>query len=958
MRGEIMLNFIKKVWGKKYVVMPEDINRWENGISDTVDAHNTHIADTTRHITQAERTSWNGRAMVSHTHNASDVNVGVLGADRIPNLPASRINSGTLGADRIPNLPASRITTGTLDIARIPIGTVATTVALGNHTHPAQTTITGNANTATTLQTTRTINGTNFNGSANITTSNWGTARNVTIGNLVRSVNGSANVAWSLADIGALPTNGGVMSGGITRTAHTGGSNWVNNRTNLVEGDSRALIRQQVRHSSSEFNPIVSAGLANASGGYGGTWTMGVFRQNDDGQLRFRWYAPNRTTNGTDADIIFNSNGTINAGAIPGLPGERITSGTVPFARLPIGTTATTVAVGNHGHGNATTTANGFMSSADKTRFDGVTPSTANPQAHGTATAGTSNQYSRADHRHPLQTTITGNAGSADRLSAARTISLTGGATGSVSTNLSGTANIAVTIPPTGHVHGFGQLRGHSRRMAVGMSLNNTELRNGGFYFGQFSDSPIGTGNQWSYLHVQQVAEVANATDTTECMQTVWHPTTPQSMWIRRSSNAGVWSAWARPVGDWNTLVNRPTTFAPAAHTHPFTAVTGVATIAQLPTGTTATTVALGNHGHGNATTSANGFMSSADKTRFDGMTRGTAAPRAAGTAAAGTSNQYSSVDHVHPLQTTITGNAATATRLQTARAINLTGAVTGAVTTDLGNTVNIATTVNHTHTAAQVGATPASHATDVRQHVSYLSNNSFTFNSVLGDYPEGMSIFSVTSPPDGHGWPTTAGMVITNRNRDSLTRGDQVIIATSSGQRWTRTTHASNVWTELRDQSTGLATAAALAPQATATVGTSRLVARQDHRHPFPSRLNGTRAVTLTGAVTGTVNSDFSGTTSIATAFSNVAGGANHNGSARIGNLIINWGQTTLARGATLQNVTFRTAYSAAPNISWNGAVASRITLSASSATGMTFARLDSNDYITQIHWQAIGLA
>ena len=39
--------------------------------------------------------------------------------------------------------------------------------------------LTGNADTATkaaTLTTARTINGTNFNGSANITTANWGTA--------------------------------------------------------------------------------------------------------------------------------------------------------------------------------------------------------------------------------------------------------------------------------------------------------------------------------------------------------------------------------------------------------------------------------------------------------------------------------------------------------------------------------------------------------------------------------------------------------------------------------------------------------------------------------------------------------------------------------------------------------------------------------------------------------------
>ena len=61
----------------------------------------------------------------------------------------------------------------------------------------------GNANTATTLKTARTINGTSFNGSANITTANWGTARTLTIGNSGKTVNGSGNVSWTLNEIGA-----------------------------------------------------------------------------------------------------------------------------------------------------------------------------------------------------------------------------------------------------------------------------------------------------------------------------------------------------------------------------------------------------------------------------------------------------------------------------------------------------------------------------------------------------------------------------------------------------------------------------------------------------------------------------------------------------------------------------------------------------------------------------------
>ena len=64
-----------------------------------------------------------------------------------------------------------------------------------------------NSVSATKLQTARTINGTNFDGGTNITTANWGTARTLTIGNTGKSVNGSANVSWSLSEMGAAATS-------------------------------------------------------------------------------------------------------------------------------------------------------------------------------------------------------------------------------------------------------------------------------------------------------------------------------------------------------------------------------------------------------------------------------------------------------------------------------------------------------------------------------------------------------------------------------------------------------------------------------------------------------------------------------------------------------------------------------------------------------------------------------
>ena len=67
----------------------------------------------------------------------------------------------------------------------------------------------GNSDTATKLTTPRSINGTNFDGTANITTANWGASRTLTIGNTGKSINGSGNVAWSLSEIGAAAINHG-----------------------------------------------------------------------------------------------------------------------------------------------------------------------------------------------------------------------------------------------------------------------------------------------------------------------------------------------------------------------------------------------------------------------------------------------------------------------------------------------------------------------------------------------------------------------------------------------------------------------------------------------------------------------------------------------------------------------------------------------------------------------------
>jgi trimeric autotransporter adhesin len=94
--------------------------------------------------------------------------------------------------------------------------------------------VSGNAATATALQTARTINGTSFNGTANITTANWGTARTLTIGGTGKSVNGSSNVSWSLAELGVNNATLNLATSGIATGSQTWTSNQGSNSTFTV----------------------------------------------------------------------------------------------------------------------------------------------------------------------------------------------------------------------------------------------------------------------------------------------------------------------------------------------------------------------------------------------------------------------------------------------------------------------------------------------------------------------------------------------------------------------------------------------------------------------------------------------------------------------------------------------------------------------------------------------------
>ena len=143
---------------------------------------------------------------------------------------------------------------------------------------------TGNASSATILQTARTINGTSFNGSANITTANWGTTRTITIGATGKSVNGSGNVAWSLAEIGAQAalTNPVTGTGTTNRVAKFTGATTVGNSNISDDGTTiTSLVNHtfngNILNAPKTFSVISGATTGSVAGGDFDTTNLGDY---------------------------------------------------------------------------------------------------------------------------------------------------------------------------------------------------------------------------------------------------------------------------------------------------------------------------------------------------------------------------------------------------------------------------------------------------------------------------------------------------------------------------------------------------------------------------------------------------------------------------------------------------------------------------------------------------------
>ena len=132
---------------------------------------------------------------------------------------------------------------------------------------------------------------------------------------------------------------------------------------------------------------------------------------------------------------------TLSAVDIPVLDAGKITTGVLPVVRGGTGTTTST-GTGDLVLSNSPVLVTPTIGVATGTSFNSITglSNTAGLSA-GIATIGTSTLVARQDHVHPVQTTITGNAGTATALQTARTIGMTGDVTWT-SASFNGSANV------------------------------------------------------------------------------------------------------------------------------------------------------------------------------------------------------------------------------------------------------------------------------------------------------------------------------------------------------------------------------------------------------------------------------------------------------------------------------------------------------------------------------------
>ena len=262
------------------------------------------------------------------------------------------------------------------------------------------------------------------------------------------------------------------------------------------------------------------------------------------------------------------------------------------------------------------------------------------PKANGTAAVGSETaKFARGDHVHPLQTTVSGNAGSATKLATTRAITI-----GNKSNNFDGTAAITYTLADIG---------------AVSQADFNA-FNIGGRNYITDSKKETSTTSTYQTRTLSADAKTDLAGKVVTASFDLKGTTAGGDIYVYFRSSSGSISPVSQTIGACTTSYKRYTiTFtAPSdlstAETFGFhtTSAVGTAYIKNVK-------LELGNR----ASSWCYAIEDYALASHGTHVTWATSAPKANGTAAVGSVARVAREDHVHPLQTSVSGNAGTATK-------------------------------------------------------------------------------------------------------------------------------------------------------------------------------------------------------------------------------------------------------------------------------------------------------
>lgn len=511
---------------------------------------------------------------------------------------------------------------------------------------------------ASALRTPRKINGTDFDGRSDITTNAWGATRTFKIGNKANSLNGTSNVDYSLADIGAFPDVGGTIQGNVEVTGNLSVGGTI---SATLEGTAARADKLQVA----------------------------------------------RKIQGVDFDGTKDINLPTFTTQTDGLVPKRVGATTTKYLRedgtwvVPPDTTYALLTAANAEAGTATS-ANSISAKVLK---DAI-------KFHA-----------------PPATDITGNAGTATKLQTARTISLTGNVTGSASFDGSANASITTAITGLGVANGIATLdssgqvpstqlpsfvddvleylnvaafpaTGESGKIYV-ETTGNTTYRWGGTGYVKITSGEVSSvaGKTGVVTLTKSDVGLANADNTADSVKNVASAaklTTARTLGgVSFDGTANINLPGVNTAGNQSTTGNASTaTTLQTARTINGTSFNGSANITTTNWGT-ARTLTLGSTGksiNGSADVSwsadeilpagvsgqilkhnGTSWVAGTDNNiLYSEMTAAEAISGTATTASLITPAVLKSAITSHaPVQTPITGNAESATKLQTARLIN-----------------------------------------------------------------------------------------------------------------------------------------------------------------------------------------------------------------------------------------------------------------------------------------------